>query len=102
MVPPGRPVIPRSPQPSQPDTLESFAAIWYRHNSEAGYYWEMQSNHHYGHSCSYLSGTLALPDVNAIRTAASTHIQSDLFNDKSLFMLHHGLSPHAKMTGPYF
>ena len=23
---------------AKPDTLESFAAIWYRHNSEAGYY----------------------------------------------------------------
>ena len=34
----------------KPDTLESFAAIWYRHNSEAGYYWEMLARHHYDHS----------------------------------------------------
>lgn len=35
---------------AKPDTLESFAAIWYRHNSEAGYYWEMLARHHYDHS----------------------------------------------------
>ena len=40
----------------KPDTLESFAAIWYRHNSEAGYYWEMLARHHYDHSFSYLPG----------------------------------------------
>ena len=41
---------------AKPDTLESFAAIWYRHNSEAGYYWEMLARHHYDHSFSYLPG----------------------------------------------
>ena len=35
---------------AKPDTLESFAAIWYRHNSEAGYYWEMLARHHYDQS----------------------------------------------------
>ena len=35
---------------AKPDTLGSFAAIWYRHNSEAGYYWEMLARHHYDHS----------------------------------------------------
>ena len=35
---------------AKPDTLESFAAIWYRHNSEAGYYWELLARHHYDHS----------------------------------------------------
>ena len=35
---------------AKPDTLESFAAIWYRHNSEAAYYWEMLARHHYDHS----------------------------------------------------
>ena len=35
---------------AKPDTLESFAAIWYRHNSEAGYCWEMLARHHYDHS----------------------------------------------------
>ena len=35
---------------AKPDTLESFAAIWYRHNSEAGYRWEMLARHHYDHS----------------------------------------------------
>ena len=63
---------------AKPDTLESFAAIWYRHNSEAGYYWEMLARHHYGHSFSYLPGALASPDITAIRTASSTHILSDL------------------------
>ena len=63
---------------AKPDTLESFAAIWYRHNSEAGYYWEMLARHHYDHSFSYLPGALAPPDITAIRTASSTHILSDL------------------------
>ena len=63
---------------AKPDTLESFAAIWYRHNSEAGYYWEILARHHYDHSFSYLPGVLASPDITAIRTASSTHILSDL------------------------
>ena len=70
---------------AKPDTLESFAAIWYRHNSEAGYYWEMLARHHYDHSFSYLPGALASPDITAIRTASSIHILSDLSTSNLCF-----------------
>ena len=71
---------------AKPDTLESFAAIWYRHNSEAGYYREMLARHHYDHSFSYLPGALASPDITAIHTASSTYSVRSV-NGKSLFQV---------------
>ena len=35
---------------TKPDTLDAFAAIWYRHNSGAGYSWQMLARHHYDDS----------------------------------------------------
>ena len=34
----------------KPDTLDAFAALWYRHNSEAGYRWQLLAGHHYDQS----------------------------------------------------
>ena len=35
---------------AKPETMDDFAALWYRHNSGAGYSWRMLARHHYDDS----------------------------------------------------